>query len=66
MKRRLGDASRERRLVDPSTGQTGQTFVFRDASSLMFVRVCFWTHIFVAVAAVAVVLALAGFVPPAP
>jgi hypothetical protein len=40
----LDDPSKHRKLVDP---KTGQAYLFKDSSSLMFMLVRYWTYILV-------------------
>jgi hypothetical protein len=42
--RYLDDPSKHRKLVDPTTGQA---YLFKDNSSLMFIPVRYWTYIMV-------------------
>lgn len=61
--RYLDDPAKHRTLVDP---KTGQAFLFRDRSHLMFIPVRVWTYIFGGLAVLALVAAIFASNVPAP
>ena len=61
--RYLDDPTKQRTLVDP---KTGQAFLFRDRSHLMFIPVRAWTYIFGGLAVLALFAAILAPNVPAP
>lgn len=61
--RYLDDPAKRRTLVDP---KTGQSFLFKDRSSLMLIPVRFWTYIFAVLAVLVLVGGLVSANRPTP